>query len=452
MLARPPAGTRRAVVSAVLLVLAGTLAAEDSVFTAPAQSFGDEIWLRLTQTGGRRRLSLVIAPFRAVVGIPDSVRNHTGEIRQVLEADLRFSLHFTFQEPESGHVFNFETDPKVDLKGWGSTGAEVLITGTVVEKRGGPALDINLYDLNTNRRIASKSYPHRPNRRWLAHEIADDIIKLLTGNEGVSRTRFAFSRQTGPGVKELALVDYDGANLVQLTSDGCIRLYPEWSPDGGRLAYCRYSARSLDIHILDLASRANTKICSRDGLNTTPAWSPDGRTLAVSLSFEGNSELYLMDVSGGRLRRLTKDGAIEISPAWSPDGRHIAFVSDRTGAPQIYIMTADGTDVRRLTFEGSYNTSPAWSPQGDLIAFVQRQPGGGNQICVTNILGDTYVRLTSRGNNEDPCWSPDGLHIAFTSTREGAPEIYVMDWNGANQTRVTRVGGAFSPDWSPVLR
>jgi TolB protein len=449
----PRAASRRGVVLAgLLLALAGPLAAEDSTFTAPAASFGDEIWLRLTQTGGRRRLSLVIAPFQTQAGSADSLRARTAEIRAVIDADLRFSLHFTFPEPEPGQAFNFTTEPKLDLKGWGSTGAEVLVTGTTVPRRGGPALDIQLHDLNTGRRIASKGYPLRPNWRWLAHEIADDIIKLLTGSEGVSRTRLAFSRQASPGVKELALVDYDGANLTQLTSDGRIRLFPDWAPDGNRLAYCTYSSRSLDIHVFNIAGRTGTAICTRDGLNTTPAWSPDGRTIAASLTFDGRSEICLMDAGGGKLRRLTNSSAIEISPAWSPDGRHIAFVSDRTGVPQIYVMTADGTDVRRLTFEGGYNTSPAWSPQGDLIAFVQRQPDGSNQICATNILGDTYVRLTTRGNNEDPCWSPDGLHIAFTSTREGAPEIYLMDWNGANQTRITRTGGAFAPDWSPVLR
>jgi TolB protein len=374
------------------------------------------------------------------------------DTRAAFAADLRFSLHFTFQEPESGKAFKFSTDQKKpDFKGWASTGAQVLVCGDLAARKSGAQLQLRLYDLEVERLIATKSYPLTEQWRWLAHQMADEIVKLLTGDDGVSRTRIAFSRAAGNQTKELGLVDYDGEGLAQLTSSGGLKLYPDWAPSGAALTFCTYGARTLDIHLLNLSARRSGVVSDRSGLNTTPAFSPDGRTLATSLSFEGNQEIYLMDPNGKNLRRLTYGKGIDISPCWSPDGRQIAFVSDRTGSPQVYVMNADGTDVRRLTFEGSYNTSPAWSPRGDLIAFVQRQPGGTNQICVTNLMGDTYMRLTSGMNNEDPSWSPDGLHVAFSSNRTGAFEVYTMDWTGANQKRVTRVGGAFSPAWSPRL-
>ena len=436
---------RAALFGCLALLVPGLLPAD----TIPQS---DEIWVRLTQTSGRKRLNLVLAPFTSHPGAPTDSLAMIESLHEVFEDDLRFSLHFTFQVPESGAVFDFDARPgSTDLKGWSTTGAEVLVCGHLGSDRNGPLLDIRLYDLEYERRIASKPYTLRANLRWLAHEMADDVIQLLTGEPGVSRTRIGFSRQAGAGVKELAWVDYDGKGLTQLTGTGNVSLYPDWSPDGGRMAYCTYGNNSLNIYAMDLGSRQRKTLSDREGLNTTPAWSPDGNTVATSLSFNGQSDIYLLDAEGRVKRRLTSSRGIDISPSWSPTGRELAFVSDRTGAPQVYVINADGTDLRRLTFEGPYNTSPSWSPRGDLVAFVQRQPGGANQVCVTNILGDTYVRLTSRGNNEDPSWSPDGLHIAFASTRGGAAELYTMDWNGANQRRVTRTGGAFSPTWSPVL-
>lgn len=442
---------RTAVPAVCLFLLVSLAAAESLPYTQLPGS--DEIWVKLTQTGGRRRLNLVLARFTARPELPADSAGLLDSVQRVLEADLRFSLQFTFQAPDSGRYFDHPSGPpEPDLKAWSGTGAEVLVTGHLGGEQPQPALEVRLYDLEFGRRIAGKAYKFQGNLRWLAHEIADDIVQLLTGEPGISRTRIAFSRQAGAQEKVLAAIDYDGAGIARLSTSGPTALFPDWSPDGVHIAYCTYSSRSLDIHSLNLATGADRTVSSRIGLNTTPAWSPDGSRVCASLSHQGSSDLYLMDPDGSNITRLVGSGAIEVSPCWSPTGRQLAFVSDRTGVPQVYVVNADGTDLRRLTFEGKYNTSPAWSPRGDLIAFVQRQPGGANQICVTNILGDTYVRLTTRGNNEDPCWSPDGLHLAFISNRAGCYELYTMDWNGGSQQPVTRTGGAFSPTWSPVLR
>jgi len=412
----------------------------------------DELWLKLTLSGTRKRLALVVADITTPKGTNAETIALTRQIQEIFTKDLQFSLYFTFEEPESGKVYNFSTDPKKpDLKGWATTGAQVLVCADFVSRKGGSQLNLRLYDLGSSRLIASKNYILKPEYRWLAHLMADDVIKLLTGEDGVSCTRIAFSCSRGHGHKELAVVDYDGANYEQLTTSGGLKLFPDWSPDGNRIAFCSYGSSSLNCYYLDPNTRKVSPISERPGLNTAPAFSPDGKTIALSLSFEGNSEIYLADINGRNLRRLTDSRAIEISPTWSPNGKQLAFVSDRTGTPQIYCINADGTDLRRLTFAGPYNTSPAWSPKGDLIAFVQRQPDGSNQICLTNIFGDTYTRLTNEGNNEDPVWSPDGLHIAFASNRTGVWEIYTMDWNGSNQRQITNIGGAFSPTWSPRL-
>ncbi len=412
----------------------------------------DELWLKLNLSGTRRRLSLVIADFTSPRTTKSDTLTLLRNIREVLVEDLRFSLYFTFEEPDSGTTYNFPTDPKNPrFKEWAKTGAQVLICADFVPQKGTGQLNLRLYDLATFRTIATKNFPLRLNWRWLAHQMADEVIKLLTGEDGVSCTRIAFSQSTGNGNKQLAVVDYDGANLQKIITTEGLQLFPDWSADGKHIAFCSYGSSSLNCYLFDLGTNKISPLSKHLGLNTTPAFSPDGKQLALSLSYEGNSEIYLMSINGKNLRRLTFSPGIDISPTWSPNGRQIAFVSDRTGSPQIYVMNIDGTDLYRLTYVGSYNTSPAWSPRGDLIAFVQRQPDGTNQICLTDLTGETYVRLTSQGNNEDPCWSPDGLHIAFASNRTGTWEIWTMDWNGANQKQITRTGGAFSPTWSPRL-
>ena len=64
----------------------------------------------------------------------------------------------------------------------------------------------------------------------------------------------------------------------------------------------------------------------------------------------------------------------------------------------------------------------------------------------------TY-RADSFGISADdfsPSWSPDGTKIAFTSHMDDNREIYIMNADGSNQTRLTNEPtGDFYPSWSP---
>jgi Tol biopolymer transport system component len=84
------------------------------------------------------------------------------------------------------------------------------------------------------------------------------------------------------------------------------------------------------------------------------------------------------------------------------------------------------------------------------IAFASFRDGNG-ELYVINPDGSNLTRLTNNSANEEfPAWSPDGAKIAFVSDRDGNAEIYVMGADGSNQTRLTN-NSAFDyyPAWSP---
>jgi TolB protein len=306
----------------------------------------------------------------------------------------------------------------------------------------------------TKQMVMSKAYPSA-NPRAVAHAMADDIVLTLTGQRGIAQTRIAFIYARKAGVKELAVMDYDGHNIQVLTSDGKISGRPRWAPDGQRIAYTSYWKGYPDILEANLATRGRRVLANFPGVNTGAEYSPDGRMLALTLSKDGNPELYTMSADGGRFRRLTNTDAIESSPTWSPDGDSIAYVSNQSGTPQIWLIGRNGGEPRRLTVSPSHNTEPAWSrpPPGaemkPMIA-VTSMVGGRFQIGVYD-GGQAVTPLVADGaDNSDPTWAPNGRHIVFAKTRNYRSRLYLLDVRTREQLELPPIeGDASEPAWGP---
>jgi hypothetical protein len=184
------------------------------------------------------------------------------------------------------------------------------------------------------------------------------------------------------------------------------------------------------------------------GINTEPVWSADGSKIAFVSSRDytsSNTEIYVMNADGSNQTRLTHLG-IAGRPAWSPDGKKIAF----DGPGGLIVMDANGNNQKVLVSENFARPSPDWSPDGRKIAFMSRRDYTSSnwEIYVMNADGTNQTRLTHTGFANYPSWSPDGTKIAFT---DYSGEISIINANGAGQISklMTGVGGVYNAVWPP---
>src|ERR1051325_3688358 len=112
------------------------------------------------------------------------------------------------------------------------TKADYVAFGNL-QSAGGVAADCYLYDVKTKQQLIASR--HSGDARRIAHEFADEIVKLLTGRDGIATSRIAYV--SGDAIKAM---DYDGFNSRTFASDGPILRFPQFSPDGRYLAYVSY--------------------------------------------------------------------------------------------------------------------------------------------------------------------------------------------------------------------
>jgi TolB protein len=413
-----------------------------------------DVYLSISRGGGRR-MRLAIPDFTQAEGGSAANGGLGQEMARILADDLRLYRFFELIDNQKFLQEAAQADAQaggIAFKEWAELGAQALVKGTFSQEGRDLIVECRLFDVGGQSMIAGKRYRGPADAAAsMMHRCADEIMIRVTGEPGIAQTKIAFiSRQNGN--KELFVMDQNGSNVRQLTSDRSITLSPAWSPDSREIAVTSYRDRNPDLVTVSLNGGGRRLVSQQPGLNSAPAWSPDSSRLALTLTKDGNSEIYTVSRNGADLRRLTNHPAIDTSPAWAPTGRQIAFVSDRAGSPQIFMMDAEGSNVRRLTYQGNYNDRPSWSPRGDRIAYVSLE-GSRFDVYVINVDGSGVQRLTmGNGSNESPSWSPDGRFLVFSSTRTGVPQLYRMYDDGSGQEQLTFLdGGAQSPVWSPRI-
>ncbi|MFA6028607.1 MAG: Tol-Pal system beta propeller repeat protein TolB [Elusimicrobiota bacterium] len=424
-----------------LALLAGLL-----LFAAPARAAEVYIGVEGAREGAQRALGLPAFLSEDPGRLDDA---ETGrKLRETLRADLLASRYFDIIEkgpaPSTGQ-------DEQELLAWRTAGAAFLLTAKASKVQDQVALSVRLRDTASGETLLERYY--RQNERYarsLAHRVADDLVKQLSGRPGIAHTQVAFVNDAS-GSKELYLVDYDGENLRKATAFRAITLFPRWSPDGKKLAFTSYKAGNPDLYLYDLEKGGARVLSDRQGLNIGGGFSPDGARIAVTVSAQKNPNIHVLSIADGTLTRVTSHFGVDSSPTFSPDGEQIAFVSDRAGNPQVHVQELATGRVKRLT-RMNWCDSPSWAPSGEWIAFAGRANRLDKMdIFLVDVTGTRLIQLThGEGSNEEPSWSPDSRFIVFTSTRNKRRQAFIMDADGsAPRPLVETPGNSFTPAWGP---
>lgn len=209
---------------------------------------------------------------------------------------------------------------------------------------------------------------------------------------------------------------------------------------GSRLATC--------LSVLCVVAASCTHATSERRTGSSAARRSEPRIALSVLA----SAIYLVDSSTGAMTTAV-DGLADFQAGfatWAPDHRRLAYGDNG-------ILILDAADASgTVLVNGPSLSMPTWAPDGRDIAY-----GDGRNLWTTPIdhLHATYLRLPLTVAPLDMSWGPgrvialEGLslacHVPYGCTSTGRSDVYTVNANGTGLHRLTRLGDAEAPKWSP---
>ena len=215
-----------------------------------------------------------------------------------------------------------------------------------------------------------------------------------------------------------------------------------WTADG-RLVYTSASAGNLDIWLMDADGRNRVQLTSDKAHDSWPAVTTDGRRIVFVSERGGARGLWVMGTDGSEQRRI---GSVTVNPEpamWADDkwvyftaagGRNLRIGIDG-GEPVPLEVSAPAGGAASPLPEGFHE--PVSSPDGRMIAghYNSREPRG-ERIAVVPLDGSP-PRLFS--NVTIPAeWSGDGKSLLYLVARDGATNLWRQPIAGGPAVPLTR--------------
>jgi TolB protein len=180
-----------------------------------------------------------------------------------------------------------------------------------------------------NRKIVFTVNDDNQQSLWVMNRDGSNPVSLIPAMNGDafdpvwspdgSQILFAVTRA---GSTQLFVINADGSNLRQLTSLSDLRGRSDWAPDGKTIA--TYSGPSWQREIILVGEDGSLlKQITNGGNNLAPNYSPDGGWIAFT-SYRDNyrdnngCEIYIMRADGSQVQRLTENSYCDWQPNWGP--------------------------------------------------------------------------------------------------------------------------------------
>jgi Tol biopolymer transport system component len=220
---------------------------------------------------------------------------------------------------------------------------------------------------------------------------------------------------------------------------------PQFSPDGGRIAFVSDRSGAEEVWVVDSSGENATQLSSFGaGSCGSPRWSPDGSRIVFDYLGDKGRALHVIGAGGGPVRRLTSWGELGRA-SFSRDGRWIYYLSRQSGTFQVWkLEAASGTGLSQpvqVTTDGGFEAYE--SPDGSVLYYTR-----DDQLWSQPVAGGA-ASLVLEGVHHG-WWAVTTAGIFFVDLREArhrfTPKpINFLDFRTGRVTIAGKIDGRVDP-------
>ncbi len=215
-----------------------------------------------------------------------------------------------------------------------------------------------------------------------------------------------------------------------------------WTPDG-RMVFVSSTGKHGEIWIMNGDGSNRKQLTSEAGNNYSPVVTPDGRHIVFTSSRAGQHNIWRMGIDGSDPQRLT-GSQIDFLPTVSPDGRWVVYSSLNSGSPTLWkVPIGGGAPVEIINREGS---SATVSPDGRQIAYLFTEAADPNappnRIAVIPFEGGEPVKTFEvqqglGGARTILHWSSDARSLLYSVIANNVSNIWSQPLDGGKPVQLT---------------
>lgn len=218
-----------------------------------------------------------------------------------------------------------------------------------------------------------------------------------------------------------------------------------WAPDG-KLVYASRTGENWDLSIVNRDGTEIKQLTSDVFIDNQPTVSADGRYIVFQSNRGGSRNLWRIDVDGSNPKQLTEGNFVDESPVCSPDSRSVVFTSTRSGISTIWRVSIDGGTPVQLTNRPSQ--LPLISPDGKQISYFYIDEQANNQPKLALIAADggEPVKTIELPRTVQPiafAWMPDGRSIAYLDNASSILNVWSQPVDGGSPKQLTNFKSEF---------